>query len=68
MLKCLTQEKAAIGIEEGTPLVRATGCQNCNNTGYSGREGIFEIMPVTNDMKNVIQKESNPFLMPCNYF
>lgn len=50
------EEKKAIGIEEGTSLVRATGCQNCNNTGYSGREGIFEIMPVTDDMKMVIQK------------
>jgi type II secretory ATPase GspE/PulE/Tfp pilus assembly ATPase PilB-like protein len=50
------EEKKAIDIEEGTPLVRTTGCQNCNNTGYSGREGIFEIMPVTDDMKNVIQK------------
>lgn len=50
------EEKKAIDIEEGTPLVKAHGCQNCNNTGYSGREGIFEIMPVTEDMKNVIQK------------
>lgn len=50
------EEKKAVGIEEGTPLVKATGCQNCNNTGYSGREGIFEIMPLTDDMKIVIQK------------
>jgi type II secretory ATPase GspE/PulE/Tfp pilus assembly ATPase PilB-like protein len=50
------EEKKAIEIDEGTPLVRATGCQNCNDTGYSGREGIFEIMPVTDDMKVVIQR------------
>ena len=50
------EEKKAIGIEEGTMLVKAVGCQNCNNTGYSGREGIFEIMPLTDDMKNTIQK------------
>lgn len=41
---------------EDTTLVRAKGCQNCNNTGYSGREGIFEMMPLTEDMKTVVQK------------
>ena len=50
------EENKAIGIEEGTTLVKANGCQHCNNTGYSGREGIFEIMPLTEDMKNVVQK------------
>lgn len=39
-------------------LVHARGCQNCNNTGYSGREGIFEVMPVTNKMKILIQESA----------
>lgn len=51
-----SQEAEAVGIPEGTTLVKALGCQNCNNTGYSGREGIFEIMPLTDAMKAVIQK------------
>lgn len=37
-------------------LVRAKGCQNCNNTGYSGREGVFEIMHVNREIKRVIQE------------
>ena len=38
--------------------MHARGCQNCNNTGYSGREGIFEVMPVTNKMKILIQESA----------
>ncbi len=37
-------------------LVRGKGCQNCNNTGYSGREGVFEIMHVNREIKRVIQE------------
>jgi len=37
-------------------LVRAKGCQNCNNTGYSGREGVFEIMHVNREIKRAIQE------------
>jgi len=40
-------------------LSRGKGCQNCNNTGYSGREGIFEVMPVNSEMKEIIQKNAD---------
>lgn len=50
------EEVNTFKIPAGTTLVRAKGCQNCNNTGYSGREGIFEIMPLTEEMKSFIQK------------
>lgn len=50
------EEVKTLGIPENTKLIAAKGCQNCNNTGYSGREGIFEIMPLTEEMKMVVQK------------
>lgn len=50
------EENAQLGIDESVMVVRAKGCQNCNNTGYSGREGIFEMMPLTEEMKQVISK------------
>ena len=38
---------------------RAVGCEICFQTGYYGREGIFEIMPVDEELANLIsQKES----------
>jgi len=30
------------------------GCQECNNTGFSGRTGLFEIMPITPALERMI--------------
>jgi type IV pilus assembly protein PilB len=35
-------------------LYRAAGCPRCNNTGYKGRLGIYEIMPVTEAIQRLI--------------
>jgi type IV pilus assembly protein PilB len=35
-------------------LQRAVGCPRCNNTGYKGRMGIYEIMPVTEAIERLI--------------
>ena len=35
---------------------KAVGCENCFNTGYRGRLGIFEIMVLTERLKGVILK------------
>ena len=39
---------------DGMKLYRGAGCALCNNTGYSGRMAIFEIMNVTYDVRNLI--------------
>ncbi len=35
-------------------IVRAVGCDKCNQTGYKGRVGIFEILEVNSDMEKLI--------------
>ncbi|MEJ2222791.1 MAG: type II secretion system ATPase GspE, partial [Desulfobacterales bacterium] len=35
---------------------KAVGCENCFNTGYKGRLGIFEIMVLTERLKSLILK------------
>ncbi len=35
------------------------GCNTCNNTGYYGRLGIFEVLPVTERIKELIMKRAN---------
>jgi type IV pilus assembly protein PilB len=36
------------------------GCTECNNTGYSGRTGIFEVMPISQTIERMIlAKTSN---------
>lgn len=35
-------------------IYKGRGCQECNNTGFSGRTGLFEIMPITLDIERMI--------------
>ena len=35
------------------------GCEKCNNKGYSGRIGIFEIIEMTDNLSNIILKDLN---------
>ena len=38
---------------------KAIGCEKCSNAGYSGREGVFEIMPVNEKIQQMIQERPN---------
>ena len=35
------------------------GCDNCNNTGYKGRLGVFEIMTLDDDMRDMIVQHAS---------
>ena len=37
-------------------LFHGRGCSNCNNTGYKGRIGIYEVIPITDSLRNIILK------------
>ncbi len=37
-------------------MFKGAGCRACNNTGYRGRVGIFELMTVTDDIQKLIYK------------
>jgi type IV pilus assembly protein PilB len=47
------REQAIDGPDEVT-LYRAVGCPRCNNTGYKGRMGIYEVMLVTEAIERLI--------------
>ena len=39
---------------------RGNGCEECRNTGYRGRIGIFELLPISPELRELIlQKKSN---------
>ncbi|MEO6920119.1 MAG: type IV-A pilus assembly ATPase PilB [Collimonas sp.] len=33
---------------------KAVGCERCNGTGYKGRVGIYQIMPITEEIERII--------------
>ncbi|MFT3787660.1 MAG: GspE/PulE family protein [Tepidisphaeraceae bacterium] len=42
------------GDEVPEKLYYGTGCRNCTGTGYKGRQGVFELMAVTDDVRSLI--------------
>ena len=55
------EEMAQLGCKPGTPPIRIYEpgrCTLCNDTGYSGRIGVYEIMPVTGRVKHAISKKT----------
>ncbi|HOF18685.1 MAG TPA: ATPase, T2SS/T4P/T4SS family [Phycisphaerae bacterium] len=38
---------------KNTTFHRGRGCGNCNGTGYRGRQGIFELMEMTNQLREL---------------
>lgn len=38
------------------PLYKGTGCKHCSNTGFKGRIAIYEVMPVNENVKELILK------------
>lgn len=45
--------------KEGVELAQGKGCQQCRNTGYLGRMGIFEVFPMSAQMKKLIATRAN---------
>ena len=41
---------------KGKKFFRGSGCENCNNTGYKGRVGLFELMIMNNELRDLIMK------------
>jgi len=51
-----------IDFEDGKPDVTiydAVGCPQCSDTGYSGRIGVYEIMEVSHDLKQIIARNGS---------
>ena len=43
---------------QGKKLLRPVGCAHCNNTGYRGRKGIFEMMIMNNEVRELAFKRA----------
>lgn len=54
-LKKIVPDLETYGYHEPSyKLYKAKGCLTCNNTGYKGREAVFEFLTVTEEMKRLI--------------
>lgn len=41
-------------------IFKGAGCEKCGHTGYVGRFGIYEVLPVTNEIQDLVLSKSSP--------
>jgi general secretion pathway protein E len=50
---------AVIGFRAGEVVHEAGGCERCGGTGYRGRLGVFEILELTNEIRELIGEKTD---------
>lgn len=48
-------EKAGLPVDKIEVLYKGVGCERCQGTGFYGRTGIFELLTLTDDMREIIR-------------
>jgi general secretion pathway protein E/type IV pilus assembly protein PilB len=51
--------RAEFGEEVPKVMYRGAGCRNCQNSGYRGRQGVFEMMPITDEVRALILERAS---------
>jgi general secretion pathway protein E len=50
---------AVIGFKAGEVVHEAAGCERCGGTGYRGRNGVFEILEMTDEVRKLIGPQTD---------
>jgi len=48
-----------LGFRSGEALQRPCGCERCGGTGYRGRLGVFEVLELTGDLRELIGEKTD---------
>jgi len=46
----------SVGFPPNSELMRGRGCSRCNQTGFMGRTGVYELMPMTDEIKVMVDE------------
>ncbi|MBU0646942.1 GspE/PulE family protein [Patescibacteria group bacterium] len=63
IMNTLQKEKTIIDAKKGLESLlfyKGKGCKQCNNSGYKGRMGIYEILEITEEISELILKKASP--------
>jgi len=52
-------DEIGLDFEPGSPLYRAVGCEACDETGYRGRTGIFEMLVLDEELRKALNEGAN---------
>ena len=50
---------AVIGFKAGEVVHEASGCERCGGTGYRGRNGVFEILEMTDEVRKLVGPQTD---------
>ena len=56
-------EAAFLGLKSESTIYQAVGCDACHGTGYQGRTGIYELITVDNELRQLIHENSSEQLL-----
>lgn len=48
------QVRAALAVDDDEVFCRGAGCPKCHGTGYSGRRSVYELLTVTDELRDLI--------------
>jgi type IV pilus assembly protein PilB len=54
-----TGENIDPALLQGLKFYKGKGCEKCDDVGYTGRVGLFEVMKMNNDIRRAILKRQN---------
>lgn len=58
-LKDFLPERTIEELEKIKKISYGEGCKNCNNTGYFGRTGIYEVLTISEEIRDLILKRAS---------
>lgn len=53
-LKVAPEVLVDVGLEPGTAVYHGKGCERCKGSGYAGRQGLYEVMPISGAIRELI--------------
>jgi general secretion pathway protein E len=59
---------ALIGLKPGATVYRPAGCAACNGTGFSGRTGIYEAVPIDDQIRAFINRNADEAAIGAHAF
>ncbi|SMF12021.1 general secretion pathway protein E [Alteromonadaceae bacterium Bs31] len=56
-------EAVRLGVPEGSQIFQAKGCVHCHHTGYRGRAGLYEFIPIDDQLRQLIHEGAGEQVM-----
>lgn len=57
-----------LGLDQGTAIYQPVGCDDCNNTGFQGRIGVFEAIRVDETIRRLINEGGDEAILARHAF